>query len=496
MLVKKSFIFLFLGAFISALVWNELNKSALKSNGISLRNNAMVVTNDDASYLVPFDNFRKNGSFYTDELSKFTSVIRSPGYGSIYVACLFIFGEKNALFCLYLIQISLFSLSVFCLFRIADIIGFARKSSISIACLYGFLPFSIGFLNYTLTEGITPALLIFAVYFFTKAFSDLKNPVFSSNYFWAAIVFSFLILVRPIMLIFLIPLVSLLFMKRHKNGLRNVIIFTSIALSLISFWEIRNRMILKHWVSLHPIYQNEVPGIFRLPHQKAWEFFKGWEKSGAHFHGTIVPFWEKIMSGDTNKMVINQFINRIPHEVIQTVGRINIENALISYRYAILAQKPYFEHHRIMPSQPLNAEIVSAKKISLLAQKFRESKPWDYYVQTPLCVLKTLIFHSNLSLYYFQVSSRGNWFSELLRYTCFSIHSLSFLAFPFGIYLFRKNRFVLFFGISILLYLFYLAFIQRGIEERYTLPVLPFILLLSGSVMRHLYLRIKSRLNY
>jgi hypothetical protein len=104
MLVKKSFIFLFLGAFISALVWNELNKSALKSNGISLRNNATEVTNDDVSYLVPFDNFRKNGSFYTDELSKFTSVIRSPGYGSIYVACLFIFGEKNALFCLYLVN--------------------------------------------------------------------------------------------------------------------------------------------------------------------------------------------------------------------------------------------------------------------------------------------------------------------------------------------------------------------------------------------------------
>lgn len=489
---KNIFIILFFGAFLSAFLWNELNKRALISNGISLRNNATVITNDDVSYLAPFDNFREKGSLYDDELSKFRSVTRSPGYGSFYFACLFIFGNQNALYCLYLIQILFFSLSVYCLFRIAENSGFHRNIALFIVCIYGLLPFSMGFLNYTLTEGITPAFLIFGVYFFTKKHSSLNNQIFPSNYFWSSIVFSFLILVRPIMLIFLIPFIVLILINNRKNQLKNAIIFTGISLCLIGFWAIRNRIILNQWVSLHPIYQNEIPGIFRLPHQKAWDFFKGWEKSGAHFHETIVPFWEKTMSGDTNQEVLYQFINRIPREVIQTVGYAEIKNALVDYQRAILEQKPYYECHKIMPHKPLNSEIQAAKNFSLLAQKFQKNEPWVYYIKTPFQVFKTMIFHSNLSLFYFQISSRGNWFIELFRYICFSIHSISFLVFPIGISMYRKNRFVFLFGLSILLYLVYLAIIQRGIEERYTLPVLPFVLLMSGSVIQYLYLRLKS----
>jgi hypothetical protein len=284
----------------------------------------------------------------------------------------------------------------------------------------------------------------------------------------------------------------LIIINNRKNQLKNAIIFTGISLCLIGFWAIRNRIILNQWVSLHPIYQNEIPGIFRLPHQKAWDFFKGWEKSGAHFHETIVPFWEKTMSGDTNQQVLYEFINRIPKEVIQTVGYAEIKNALVDYQRAILEQKPYYDCHKIMPQKPLNSEIQAAKNFSLLAQKFQKNEPWDYYIKTPFQVFKTMIFHSNLSLFYFQISSRGNWLIELFRYLCFSIHSISFLVFPIGIYMYRKNRFVFLFGLSILVYLVYLAIIQRGIEERYTLPVLPFVLLMSGSVIQYLYLRLKS----
>jgi hypothetical protein len=498
---KSLLICLFFGSFISAFFWNELNKNTLRKEGISLRQNATVITNDDYSYLHPFDNFQKSGSFYEDELGKYTTIIRSPGYGSFYFTFSVLFGKTNSLFFLYLFQLILFSLSAVYVYKIAWMMTLNLKTATFISMLYGFLPFSMGFLNYTLTEGITPALGIFGLFFFLRARQNFDQTYYSRNFFISAFIFALLILVRPVLSFLLIPLLLLILSENAQklnfiSKLKFAITFFIISISLIGLWGIRNRIVIGHWVSIHPIYQNEVPGVFRLPHHKAWEFFKGWESSGAHFHGTIVPFWEKTMNGDTSEATINQFINRIPIEVRNVVGELEIKQALKPYSKSILDQKPYFDQNQVMFKSPLISEKIAAEKFDQLTKAYKRNNPANYYFKTPVLVVKNLIFHSNLSMHCFQVSYRGVWFIEILRFICFVIHSTSFLLIPISIFLFRKNKFVIYLSISIFIYLFYLSFFQRGIEERYTLPVLPFVLIFFGMAINNLYLRLKSRLNF
>ena len=495
---RFAFLALFSVSLISAIFWNEFNKYELRKAGIALRHNSTVITNDDYSYLAPYDSFLRNGSFYTDELSKYTTVTRSPGYGGFYFVCSIIFGRSNALYCLSILQMVLFALSVYCLFQIAELVTLPRKFAFLIAALYGFLPFSIGFLNYTLTEGVTPALLIFSYLFFFKGFYSTEKKTKNLNYLFAILVFALLFLVRPILGIFIVPMFVVLindFWNEKKPLLFAVksCIFLAVAFSLYGIWEIRNREVLGKWTSLHPIYQNEIPGVFRLPHEKAWEFFKGWESSGAHFHETIHPFWEQTMKLDTTNQPIKRFVNRIPTTVVNSIGKEALIDALKSYRKAILAQKPYFDERKVMPKISLEIEKSAALKFSQLAQNYQKKNPTNYFIVTPLKVLKDMTFHSNLSLYIFQVSARGNWCTELLRFVCLAIHFISFLLLPVSLIFNRKHIHLISISLMIITYVSYLAFFQRGIEERYTLPILPFVILLFGLTIYSIYLRLKCR---
>lgn len=497
MTTKLSFFLLFTVSFISAIFWNEFNKQELRNSGIALRNNVTVITNDDYSYLAPFDSFLKNDSFYTDELRKYTTVIRSPGYGGIYYVCSIIFGRNNALYCFSILQMTLFAFSVYYLFRIAELVSLPRKIAFLIAVFYGFLPFSIGFLNYTLTEGVTPSLLIFCYFFFFKGFYCAQKKSKNLNYLFASLVFTLLFVVRPILGIFIVPIFLVLIKdlwneKKHLTFTVKISIFLVVSFSLYAIWEMRNRYVLGKWTSLHPIYQNEIPGVFRFPHEKAWEFFKGWESSGAHFHETILPFWEQTMKLDTTYQPINRFVDRIPKEVINSIGKEAIVEALKCYRKAILAQKPFFDAGKVMSQYPLGSEKLAAFKFNQLAQTYRKKNPLNYFLLTPMKVLKNMTFHSNLSLYVFQVSQRGHWYIEILRVICLLVHFLIFLLLPLSLIFTQKKLLLFLMNITMIIYVFYLAFFQRGIEERYTLPILPFLILISIYSLWYFYLRMKS----
>ena len=491
MALKTSLVFLFLSSLFSAIFWNEINKNHIRDASIPLRHNTTVITKDDISYLAPFDNFIQEKSLYRSEIQKYSSITRSPGYGFIYYLSCLIFSKNNALLGLYFFQVTLFALSVICLYYINHLLFNSNTLALLLSAIYGVLPFSIGFVNYTLTEGITPALLIFCIYFNLKGyFTNIEKTKFT-NYFIGAILLSILLIIRPILGIFSCPL-FLIFISdiKIKSGYTKPILislfFILIVTSLFGIWQIRNRKLLGHWTNAHPIYQNEIPGIFRLPHKSAWEFFKGWETSGQHFHETIVPFWEKTMNLDTNVNVRNKVISRIPLNVIQIVGKKNLINAFLKYQQAIIDQKSYYDSNKIMPHTPLKSEIEASNQFLDLAQIYRNNDIYNYYVQTPTHIFKTMAFHSNLSLFIFQKTLRGNWFIELIRFICFILHSFLFVSIPLSLWFARKNKLLRPIVLTVLFYLSYLIFIQRGIEERYTLPILPVLIMISGIILYQL----------
>jgi hypothetical protein len=130
--------------------------------------------------------------------------------------------------------------------------------------IYGILPFSQGFLYYTLTEGITPALFLTVLYFAMKTFNEKEIRVQLMYLFFASSFFSFLIIVRPFMIVFLPFILVILFLewfrtKGMRTVLLNLLLFTSISLSGLFTWQIRGGLLLGKSLGLHPIYQNEIP---------------------------------------------------------------------------------------------------------------------------------------------------------------------------------------------------------------------------------------------
>ena len=94
------------------------------------------------------------------------------------------------------------------------------------------------------------------------------------------ITFSFLLTVRPFLVVFLpIFLVGLFFNWIKQKGLKiailNTFLFLVLSISGIATWQIKSKIELGKWLGLHPIYQNEIPGVFRKPHASLWKLFKG-----------------------------------------------------------------------------------------------------------------------------------------------------------------------------------------------------------------------------
>jgi len=78
---------------------------------------------------------------------------------------------------------------------------------------------------------------------------------------------------------------------------------------------------------------------------------------------------------------------------------------------------------------------------------------------------------------------------EALRIICFANHFLAFYIFLISIFILFPNKNALLIIVPTACYLAYLCFVQRGIEERYTLPFLIPMVALSAKTLELLYRR-------
>ena len=77
----------------------------------------------------------------------------------------------------------------------------------------------------------------------------------------------------------------------------------------------------------------------------------------------------------------------------------------------------------------------------------------------------------------FQHTYRGRWWMEAFRVIFLILHFLCCLSFIVLLLLKGDKLITVLLGLMIGVYFFYLCYIFRGLEERYTLPVLPLMLL-------------------
>jgi hypothetical protein len=471
--IKPIWVIVFV-SLISAFFFNELNLSTLSEN--RLQEGQTVKTSDDWSYLSPAKNYYKTGVWKENHPGKGSYFQRTPGYGILYYCCLLL-SETHTLLLLKIFQVLLFSLSVFCLYKICMRLLNNEKIALIVAAIYGITPFAMGFLYYSLTEGITPALLIFYIHFLVYAsvarFKKQQNFLFGV----AALIFAYLFIVRPVLGVFGLLLPVFVYYS-YAHWFKKVIIFGTIASSFMVIWQIRNYTIAGEYVGLHPVFYQESNSLYRPALKEIWNFSGAWGVEAVDFHSYTLPFWQSTIKGDTSRENIDIFLRSFPNYVIEFYGKERLISILKKYQKSILIQKPLYERNLAMPSDIPAIEMEVINEFKQLTNEFKEEFWFQYYIVSPAKVFKRMAFHSNLSMSIFQSTFRGNVIMEFFRLLFFSLHGLCFLALFANLIWFKRNtplENTLY--ITAFIYIFYICFFQRLIEERYTLPILSILLI-------------------
>ncbi len=493
---KNAIVIICILSFFTASFYNQLNLNKIPST--SLRDGKTVATSDDVSYIVPAHNYLDYGEWKDNSIGKQSYFIRPPGYGIFYFVFLKIVDYPLVLSIIKIAQLLLFACSVYWLYFIAFSLIQHKKIALIIAGTYGLTPFAIGFLFYTLTEGITPALLLLYVFLLFKAHNKTVNKHKIIFYFLASFCFAYLLIVRPAIGFLGILLPVFLLKDYWNNGiyklLLKLVLFGLITISFTTIWQVRNYNITNEIVGLHPIYYKDGNSIYRPPFKEFWKFVGGWAQEGHVAHSYMVPMWKAAINGDTSIIYIENALKTFPKKVITFYGKDRLTNVFRKYQEAVLFQKPYYEKHKSIDIQSIESEIIVSNELKQLVREYKHEFWFDYHIKSPLKVFKIMAFHSNLSLYIFQHTYRGNILMELTRVLFYTLHTLCFIALLIALFLiktsdWRQSALI----ISLIVYVFYLCYFQRGIEERYTLPILPFLLITLGYNGNQLFKKLRTK---
>ncbi|PKR80769.1 hypothetical protein CW751_08335 [Brumimicrobium salinarum] len=154
---------------LSAFIFNEINLKHLQKDHVPLRENETIITADDYTYISPAQNLLTTGEFKENFPGNGAFLIRSPGYSSIYAFFGLFLDFKNTLFAVKILQLVLFALAIYCMYFIALYFLLNQTWALIVTGFYGFSGIGFGFIYYTLTEGITPALIIIFTFILLQA---------------------------------------------------------------------------------------------------------------------------------------------------------------------------------------------------------------------------------------------------------------------------------------------------------------------------------------
>jgi hypothetical protein len=469
-------------ALVTAALFHLLNHFYLdRDNPDALRNGVTVLTSDDASYLAPVENFLEGEGWKSNAVGKAAYTTRSPGYGLFYLAFRLLLNEKSALIALVIFQILLFAYSLTLVPGILNSLLLNKKWKQVLTLSFACLPMFFGFLSYTLTEAVTPSLVIIAIALFVKQKKSEKDHFL----LWSLL--GFIILIRPPLIVWALAIPVLYFPFKGKN-VRRLLAGSFVVFVPTLIWQIHLYNVTNDIQGLHPIYQDDSNTIYRPTHQAIWNFHKSWGQSGPEFHKSIDFLASAARYNRKKEDAVLKVIQKIPGRVKSRVS-VDALSAYYGQYFDILQSQAHdFKNERPIPglSKKEKALIKSFEKTT---KQYSRSDFFYSQLVVPAQVFKRLALHSNLSLYVFQKPWRGNLFMEALRIICFANHFLAFYVFLISIFILFPNKNALLIIIPTATYLAYLCFVQRGVEERYTLPFLIPMVAISAKTLELLYRR-------
>lgn len=422
-------------------------------------------TADDASYLRPVENMINQGIWKDNSEGASAYVQRPPLFGIVHGLFYAITPEHSA-FIGFLFFLLLHGLA---LYRLPGLLQqfLPEKTSFLLTLLYASTPCFWGFLSYQITEAISPSLVILLL-----AVSQREGKYQLSS---TLLLLTCIWFLRPV-LILLFPVVIPVFIRHFSNGisLRNWLnpVILLLCLATIFSWEYRKARYMGHWGELHPIYHSSNNSLFRPAHASLSNLFRVWETRPEVFHSIAGACW----SGDSSVFSESYLYSYLSDRSVQFSAK-DLHELLTEYS-AIQQEVQQLAANKQLQGET-SREILFRERTDSITTTLKKSHFVRYHFLTPVQSAKDQFTKSQLNLEIFQVYGRGNWFVELLRIFCLVL--INFLLMGSVLILFGKNLQLRLISLGILLYCFYLFYVQRLNEDRYIIPLLP-LLFVSGSV--------------
>ncbi len=498
---KKIIIFLFFAVAIFSLVFNEYNNKLIRennplnidSNNRSLVYNSTVYSIDNEWYLPQIKNFINGKGFTSNPNKPHYDVRRTPIYPIFYSIHYLIFGETKSYYFIRFTQILLFALATLAL--LFATYNFTKNKTISIvaAILFGFNPVLISYLYVTITEAISPALICFLLYYLSCSYK--RND--RKSWFLVGLFFAIGSLCRSSIFFFSLSILfAIIYINKKsiKNILASSLIVFAGASTLFVPHVIRNFVVTNgDFILLEKYYDD--PMDYGIANIELRNWISCWTNP-ADYSSEVISneIINSILfdSTQTRSEVINKLIKNTPARATLANNKDEIIDAFGSlYDYYFIKYKTKNQAELIIK------EKICIEKMQQLKVDFIKKEPLQFYIVTPLLVIKSIIFQSNSSTLAILDNYQSSIIKKAIKIKLYLLNVLLFFAVFASAFFARK--YLLVYGICLLYFIVnivYITFVLKYFEARYLIPIFPCMYIITSIFLVESYGKIKQKLHF
>jgi hypothetical protein len=462
--IRKYFLFALLIKGVIFILFAFLFNRSDSNNNI---NYIFEYSRDYRSYVEPSMNFVDRGGYFELDHGNKLYAHKMPGMLPIFAPLYLIFGFKYGITFLVVIQFLIDSLC--CV--LVGIICFKLFKS-ELAFLIGFLLYSFSTIvsvscHFAVSELLCTSFGVVALYF-TVSESQKRNWLLSGLFAAWSVFF------RPtaILLILFLPMVNWLMNQdslknKPKQFLKMTVIFCLPFLVFESVWIVRNFKVTQKFVPADMVLEN-----FGTPAMKSlFSLVIAYGGDLQSWNPESEMRWFNNIPGSPDYDERYASTNPFPKYAIESGLSLGILKELRG-KYSLYNSDSLSDHEK-------NALAGKMQEMCYgLISSFKSKAPFMYYVVAPLRTLKTFIFIQRP--YGFSFTKSGL-LEHIVRAWHFFIYYLVLIAFFAGIYVSVKNRnrSVLFLVFLVVGHMLLYGFILRYSENRYLVPMHPFMVIVS-----------------
>lgn len=469
----------------------ERNPSNSAPNSPSTLENITVWSVDNEYYLTPPENFiAGNGWRRSPAVGKGSYTRRTPGYSLVYYSFISLAGKTGGLHLIRAFQFLLYLLSIAAVHKILLLLEAGNFSRRFLTAIYGLTPWFSSYTFYTLTESLSPYLIIFYVLFLFKALKEEEVNKKLLFLMVASFFIGYAILTRPVlgMAGFLLPVAVVLAFKDFvtvKGMLFKMIISGIIPISMLTVWTVRNYMVTGEIIVLEKDLDPETLDPLKPEMKALWGLTKCW--GAEHLWPYQDAIFKNALKGDSlSEKDIMALYKTFPESAVRLLGKDSIIKSLKEYKAILITQNSYYNKLQPLPPDYSSEQKRLTKKFNDMTSRYRQAYPFESYILSPLKYLKLVIFHSNTSnLFLFDKQFRDFKPINLLRLGLAAMHISLFFIYALHILLVRQKSvfenlaFLLLPALMIIFFVFY----HKEYEQRYMLPLLPLIIIGAHTII-------------